>query len=359
MTDRSPDAYDGSRLSELMEQAVSEVEPREALDTIRNRTKVTPMPARRPWSYAVGGAVVAVAAVAAVIAVAGDQLGLTSGDERPAAAAPHHRHHHRGSSTPGTAVTTTPAVEESGSASASPSTAPAQALTLAGYYLGPTPSGQYLFREFTRVEAADPLSGAVSLLTSSAQDPDYSTPWRPGDLQDARVDGDAIDVTVAAGRADRPAGMSGHDATEAVQQVVYTLQAAAQSRLPVRFSTPTVLGVDTSQPVANAPQLDVLSPASISTPAEGATVSGSFTADGVSSSFEATVPWQVRQGDKVVAQGSTTAEGWLDKLYPWKTDIDVSSLAPGTYTFVAMTDDPTGGTEGGGPVEDTRTITVR
>ena len=48
----------------------------------------------------------------------------------------------------------------------------------------------------------------------------------------------------------------------------------------------------------------------------------------------------------------------MDKLYPWETEVDVSDLAPGTYTFVAMTDDPSGG-EGGGPTEDTKTIIVR
>ncbi len=48
----------------------------------------------------------------------------------------------------------------------------------------------------------------------------------------------------------------------------------------------------------------------------------------------------------------------MDKLYPWETEIDVSSLEPGTYTFVALTDDPTGGGEGLGPMYDTRTIVV-
>ena len=47
----------------------------------------------------------------------------------------------------------------------------------------------------------------------------------------------------------------------------------------------------------------------------------------------------------------------MDKLYPWETEVDVSGLAPGTYTFVAMTDDPSGG-EGGGPTEDSKTIIV-
>ena len=87
-------------------------------------------------------------------------------------------------------------------------------------------------------------------------------------------------------------------------------------------------------------------------------MSGSFTADGVASSFEATVPWEIRQGDEVVKKGFTTAEGWMDKLYPWEAEVDVSGLAPGEYTFVALTDDPSGG-EGFGPSEDSKTITVR
>jgi hypothetical protein len=47
----------------------------------------------------------------------------------------------------------------------------------------------------------------------------------------------------------------------------------------------------------------------------------------------------------------------MDKLYPWQATVDVSSLSPGTYTFVASTDDPSDG-EGSGPTRDTKTITV-
>ncbi|MGH3361773.1 MAG: Gmad2 immunoglobulin-like domain-containing protein, partial [Nocardioides sp.] len=71
------------------------------------------------------------------------------------------------------------------------------------------------------------------------------------------------------------------------------------------------------------------------------------------------VPWEIRDGDSVVASGFVTAEGWMDKLYPWETEVDVSGLSPGTYQFVAMTDDPSGGAEGGGPTEDSKTITVK
>ena len=37
------------RLSHLLSDAVSDVEPQDALAEIRTRTKVTPMSARRPW----------------------------------------------------------------------------------------------------------------------------------------------------------------------------------------------------------------------------------------------------------------------------------------------------------------------
>ena len=50
-------------------------------------------------------------------------------------------------------------------------------------------------------------------------------------------------------------------------------------------------------------------------------------------------------------------EGWIDGLYPWQGTIDISKLEPGDYTFVVLTDDPSGG-EGGGPHVDTRSITV-
>ena len=74
------------------------------------------------------------------------------------------------------------------------------------------------------------------------------------------------------------------------------------------------------------------------------------------------MPWELRGagGDVVVRERLRTAEGWMDRLYPWETEpIDVSDLAPGTYTFVAMTDDPSGGAEGAGPSVDTRTDHVR
>ncbi len=79
-------------------------------------------------------------------------------------------------------------------------------------------------------------------------------------------------------------------------------------------------------------------------PAEGATVSDSFEASGKANSNEANVPWEVRDTTgETVLEGATTAEGWMDKLYPWRTTVDVSELDPGTYLFIARTDDTSDG----------------
>src|SRR5262245_1907954 len=82
--DQSRDERD-PRLADLLSDAVSDVEPANRLDDIRNRPKVTSMSSRRPWLYAVGGAVIATAAVITAIAVAGG--GLPGADDEPDAAA--------------------------------------------------------------------------------------------------------------------------------------------------------------------------------------------------------------------------------------------------------------------------------
>lgn len=245
------------------------------------------------------------------------------------------------------------------------------------YFLGDGPSngararGPVLFREFRDVEAADPLTAALRLLLAGdALDPDYRSPLpepTADGLAGASLEGSGAQAQVTLELADdslvaRPAGMSARESRTAAQAVAYTAAGVAQARVRVVATldgAPTTLfGVPTEDGLRPAPELDVLNLVSLTDPAEGQTVSGSFTATGVGSSFEATIPWQVRRGEEVVLKGFTTAEGWIDGLYPWEAEVDVSSLEPGEYTFAAMTDDPTAGTEGFGPAEDTRTIVV-
>lgn len=368
--DDSHDApHDASHddLHRLLADAVDDLEPEDRLAQIRSstrhETKVTPMSTRRPWLYAATGAVAATAAVVVAVALAGgtltgDDPAPSAGDPAPSATEP--------GATPDETTGASPDGEASPTPAPTPS-APAESTTVPVYYVGDGPRGPVLFREFHQVEVAGgrtALAAAQEAVTGSPRDPDYRSAWPAGvEVVDATVEGGVVRVDLSAAPA--RGGLSEREAGLAVQQVVYSVQGALQERVPVQLTvdgapTAEVLGVATAEPLANAPLLETLSLMSTTTPAEGATVSGTFTAEGVSNGFEATVVWQVLdRSDAVVAEGFTTAEGWMEeRLFPWTAEVDVSGLAPGTYTFLARTDDPSGGAEGSGPDQDTRTITV-
>ncbi|MCA1983892.1 Gmad2 immunoglobulin-like domain-containing protein [Nocardioides nematodiphilus] len=87
---------------------------------------------------------------------------------------------------------------------------------------------------------------------------------------------------------------------------------------------------------------DGAAPASITidSPESGKQVSSTLSVSGTANSPEANVPWQIDSPtDGVLVSGFATADGWLDKAYPWSTSIDVGALQPGTYTFTARVDD--------------------
>jgi hypothetical protein len=336
------------RLAALLSDAVADVEPADRLDAIRERTRVTALGSRRRRFYVVGGTMLATAAAVTAIALAGNKDTPRADEPGPV-------------DTPTNAVEPTPTP---------PTESAPDTMTVAGYYLGDTPAGPRLYRELTQVEADNPLDAAILALEQVPADPDYRTPWPVGSFSGAGFDGigddGVISVVLAdASLHDRPAGMSQVEAEAAVQQVVYTMQAAMKGRMGVQFyydhnPIDTVLGVPTSEPLANASPLDTLSHVSIGDPAEGQEVSGTFHASGVANSFEANVRWELRQGDAVALEGFFTATGWMaDRLFPFEGDVDVSSLEPGTYTFVVSEDDPSGGAEGNGPDTDTRTVVVR
>lgn len=286
--------------------------------------------------------------------------GLTAcGDDEPTASDP------GGDETTSTASDPTEPTSEPADPETSESDPNApETVTVPVYFVGETPAGPRLFREFRKVEADNPLDEALALMTAGdALDDDYSTLYPGGSFSGASVEGSVIAVSVPDDGWTTPAdGMTKKEAELAVQQLVYTVQGVQQNRLPVEVrlgdKNTALFGVDSAAGLQAAPQLDVLAFMNVTTPEEGQSVDGTFTAEGVGSSFEATVLWQVRdQSGSTVLDGFTTADGWMDKLYPWEAEVDVSGLEPGTYTFVALTDDPSGG-EGDGPTEDSKTITI-
>lgn len=303
-------------LGDLLRDAVDDIEPADRIDAIRARTAHTPARAARPWFYTAGGVALATAAaVTAFVVLGGDR---PSTDEGPA-----HPDH------------------------------ASETVLVPAYYLGETADGWRLFREFDPVVGDDPAAAALERLQRPALDPDYESPWPRGSFESARLADGVIEVELgdAAPDLDHPAG----DLVD--QQVVYTLQGTLHTQAPVQFVRD---GDPVGDPIDSLPQNEVLNPVSISDPAEGQAYHGSFTARGRANSFETTVHWEIQAEDRtVVRDGVTNAAGWIDKLYPWQAEIDLTGLPDGSYTFVVREDDPSGGAEGSHPAVDTRTIIVR
>lgn len=342
-------------LRRLLHDAVDGVEPRPGLTTIRSRTSRSKEDTMsRNWLFGALGAAVATAAVIVVTTVVG-----SGGNDDP----------------PATSPTQTPTTAPSSSPDPSPSTtttSPApDDVAVPVYYVGETARGLGLYREFQRASGADdPVLAAVTLaVAGNPLDPDYRSVW-PDDAGVAGVEAtpDLITVDLSGASAARPAGMSEREAALAIEQVVYTAQAAyGKGRLPVAIQlgngpTAEVLGVPTSEPLANGPVLKTLSHVNLTNPAEGQTVSGDTLAvSGVANSFEANVVVRLQrfEGTEVMAQEPFTAEGWMgDQLFPFAGSIDISEVPPGRYTLTAMTDDPSGGAEGPGADSDSKVITI-
>ena len=297
-------------LHDLLHDAVDDVEPADRLHELRARTADPVRAAARPWWWAAGATVLATAAAVAVVAVG-------SGDSD----APGH-HHHDMAMDP-----------------------PAATQLVAAYFIGDSPERLRLFREFDQVPAGDPLQAALERIQQPASDPDYRTAWSPGSFLGVSLEEDTIKVDIA----DPRAGFS----RIALQQVIYTLQAAAGERLPVEFAHG---GQRIRRPAIAAPEDEVLNPVSISDPAEGNEYAGSMIARGRVQSTEELMDWAVLDGQTVVAQGSSTIDSGDGSFSPWSAEVDLSRLAPGRYTFIAAAGKVG---YGAGPFTDTRTINVR
>lgn len=306
-------------LTELLNDAVADVEPTDRLEAIRARTAAPAHDARR-WWYAAGGVVLATAAAVTAVAV------VTS--DRPEDPGHHGDHGVADSNQTGQVVPVYFTLRENGQNGI-----------------------RYLFREFDEVPAGDPVQRALERMQRPPADPDYRTYWEAGSFESAAVEDGVIVVETGSDFVGPP-----HPEGPIAQQLVYTLQGAAGERLPIRLVRD---GEQVGDLYEAMPQVDVLNPVMISDPSEGLEVRGSFIARGAANSFEGNVPWEIRdEDDRAVVKGVATATGSGDRLYPWETVVNVSGLPFGHYTFVAMADDPSDG-EGSGPFTDTRAIIVR
>src|SRR3954447_16861362 len=99
------------------------------------------------------------------------------------------------------APTDSPAPSDSGSATGDTVAAPL-------YFVGDTPQGPRLFREFQKVGADDPVDEALAILAAgSAQDPDYRSLLSGATLHAGTTD-EGMTIEVSGDVAGRPDGMS-------------------------------------------------------------------------------------------------------------------------------------------------------
>ncbi|GAA3829565.1 Gmad2 immunoglobulin-like domain-containing protein [Nocardioides panacisoli] len=241
------------------------------------------------------------------------------------------------------------------------------------YFVGHTPRGPRLYLEQHDAGGSDRLTAAAeALLAGRPRDPDYRSLLPRGSLAGtgrvaAHRTGDRVtfSVSVASHRwTRRPHGLSREEARLAVQELLYTLRAAAgdgseAARIEFRLDGRAVPFLGVPSGATAAPRVRTLALVNVLEPDDQAVVTGdTISASGLADSFEAHVPWQVLDDrGRRVLNGFTTAQGWGTRLYPWQASVDISSLQPGRYTFLAKTSNPSG-REGFEPTEDTKTFRV-
>jgi hypothetical protein len=326
----APSENDGD-LRRLLDDAVSDVHPRDGVEEIRSR-------ARRPSAMRWLPITIAAAAATAVVIAGGAWLAQRGpGSSSPAA----------GPATPDR------------TASAPAAGHPVDATV---YYVGATAAGPRLFPEVRRVADATDTDVQVAVteaLTGTPKDPDYQNPFKSlGVTATATVQGGGVTIDLS-DQVSRPGGMDATTAQAAVQSLVRTADAAASSTQPVTFTVAgapaaSVLGVSTDSPLAPAGDDSILSTVLVESPAQDATVPTTFTVRGRAATFEANVVWELKRGDATVRNGFTTAQECCT-LAPYSFTV---TAPPGDYTLVVHDTDESDG-EGIGTSQDTKAITVQ
>jgi len=234
------------------------------------------------------------------------------------------------------------------------------------YWLG-TPSGSvrpWLYREFRDVPDVSDVAGddpaaaraasAVAAMTRDAPlDPDHTTPWTPASRVAVTRDGDALAVDLSAD-ALAGTGVGSEVAALAVQQLVHTATAAAQTTGPVTITVDGAAAdawgaVRLGEPAQRAAPADVQAPVWIVEPQQGThLVPGVVGITGVGTAFEGTLLWEVTgPGGEGFGEGFTTAgaNGVFGEFSVGLADLP----SGGPYTVSVWAPDESGGESGLGP----------
>jgi len=215
--------------------------------------------------------------------------------------------------------------------------------TVPVYYLGPVVAGSdqlRLFREFVSTSVPSPsvvggkgLSALRLAMGPAPAGSSYQTAWSGVTAESVALTSGVITVRLSSGTTS-PASL-------ATEQLVWTVQAALGTALPVRFELADG-GTEVSpghpvtrsftRPTDPMAVLDQVAPVWVDEPARGSVVRAGarLAVTGVASTFEATVEWELLRAGQRVDHGFTTASaGAPDRgTYRFTTK---TSLTPGAY----------------------------
>jgi Immunoglobulin-like domain of bacterial spore germination len=187
------------------------------------------------------------------------------------------------------------------------------------------------------------VAAAHEFLTSTPMDNDYSSGWPSGvDVDGITKQGGVttIALTGSADLGDKPAPHPYSPYRElAVQALLATANVQGQANFTYNGEPLRWLFYEPASG-ARKPEQEVRAWVSITSPADGATVSSPVTVEGSANVFEANVNWQLlNAGGQIVDSGYTMA-GTME----WKPfSIRLGTLQPGTYTIRAYEASPKNG----------------
>jgi hypothetical protein len=330
------------RLRQALARDAEQVRPSHRLDTILHEAhELGPVTATggsgaRRW-------VIPLAAAAAVAAIIGGVW--WSGQDDRAALTP--------AQTTGPTTSPSASVPTSTGSSSSSSTTSGPAATeqvsLPVYFVGPIGDDKptyRLFREYLRGTVpvgggdANRVEAAVGLALNAqpfSNTDGYLQPWSGTRVTSATVTREAIELQLSGPGAD---GFDAETQRLAVQELVFTAQAAIQKTLPVRISvedgsTKLFGSISTDQDFTRPPSdrlYEDLAPIWITSPARDQVLPAAkpVVVKGLAIVFEATVSWQLERGTTQVATGHTMAS--IGAPMQGEYSIDLGKLTPGDYS---------------------------
>jgi hypothetical protein len=334
-------------LRQVLTREAARLTPGDRLDDILHEARAAgPAHDRSPRRW-----LVPVAAAATVAVIGGGVWATTQGDS-PDPAPP------AGTSTPSVTPPDSPTVPPtsgpgpSATATDLPTTAGTTAVSLPVYFVGPIGDDKptyKLFREFVGAQlpaGASPEERAKAALVTAVNAQPWSNtagylqPWSGQTIGAVSVTPASITVDLA--NAGNPqAAVTAEIQRLAVQELVWTAQAAAQSSVPVRFTLPgqakPLFGAFATDKGLTRPPSDRLyedaAPIWITSPSRDQVLPAAkaVTITGQAIVFEANVGWQLKRGATQVKSGHATASIGAPMQGTYTVDLGV--LSAGDYTI--------------------------